>query len=180
MIYTLKVEQDPDPTSPREDSNVFTLFGKKGTRYNLADLNILTGDEEEDREIMEAELGKLAFVFPFYAYVHGGAVLSEKPFACPWDSGQVGWAAVSEKTIEDEKFGVPESDLKAHVFGILKSELKTFSMYLEGDVWGYIIEKDGDVVDSCWGYYGEDYAKLSGLQSLRALIAREVPEGVCV
>jgi len=28
---------------------------------------------------------------PVYAYIHGGMILSLKPFSCPWDSGLTGW-----------------------------------------------------------------------------------------
>ena len=39
---------------------------------------------------------------------------------------------------------------------ILKAEIETMDQYLTGMVYGYEVEdEDGDVIDSCWGYYGE-------------------------
>lgn len=38
---------------------------------------------------------------------------------------------------------------------------------MNGDVWGYIIEdKDGEQVESCWGFYGYDYCETEGQEVL--------------
>lgn len=39
---------------------------------------------------------------------------------------------------------------------MLKNEVKVYDQYLTGDVYGYILEEDGEVIDSCWGFYGSD------------------------
>jgi hypothetical protein len=47
----------------------------------------------------------------------------------------------------------------------LKSEVETYSQYLEGDVYGYVVsvpddedeDADGEELDSCWGLFGMDY-----------------------
>ena len=36
---------------------------------------------------------------------------------------------------------------------ILKGEVQTFDDYLQGNVFGYVVEKDGEEIDSCWGFY---------------------------
>ena len=42
----------------------------------------------------------------------------------------------------------------------MEQEVKTYDQYLTGDVWGYIIEDDsGEVLDSCWGFFGHDYCE---------------------
>ena len=40
--------------------------------------------------------------------------------------------------------------------GYLLGEVETYDQYLRGNVYGYVIEKDGDHIDSCWGYFGDD------------------------
>lgn len=45
-----------------------------------------------------------------------------------------------------------------HARMILEAEVKEFNSYLEGDVWGYAIEDEcGEILDSCWGFYGYQY-----------------------
>lgn len=40
---------------------------------------------------------------------------------------------------------------------IMDLEVKTFDQYLRGEIYGFIIETvDGEHLDSCWGFYGED------------------------
>ena len=51
----------------------------------------------------------------------------------------------------------------------LRGEVEAFDQYLRGDVYGVIVQRvkrdeDGDEVDteeldSCWGFYGLDYAR---------------------
>ena len=38
----------------------------------------------------------------------------------------------------------------------LEGEIETFDQYIRGDVYGFIVEEDGEEIDSCWGFYGED------------------------
>jgi hypothetical protein len=49
--------------------------------------------------------------------------------------------------------------LRAKVERCLQAEIKTYSQYLSGDVYGYVIvSPDGEewVGDSCWGFYDDD------------------------
>jgi hypothetical protein len=54
-----------------------------------------------------------------------------------------------------------------------------YRAYAEGDVWGYVVERQvtwhaddyddrdsWEPVDSCWGFYGHDYARQSALEAL--------------
>lgn len=47
-----------------------------------------------NRELIESGSLKKS---PLYGYAHGRVALSDSPFACPWDSGQVGFVYVSDK-----------------------------------------------------------------------------------
>lgn len=41
---------------------------------------------------------------------------------------------------------------------MLEGEVETFDQYLTGDVYGFVLEtNDGDHIESCWGFYGDDF-----------------------
>lgn len=40
---------------------------------------------------------------------------------------------------------------------MLQAEVKVYDYYLTNAVYGYVIEKDGDETDSCWGFYGDNF-----------------------
>jgi hypothetical protein len=42
-------------------------------------------------------------------------------------------------------------------FDFMKGEVKELSSYFSGEVYGFVLEKDGEDIDSCWGFIGEDY-----------------------
>ena len=89
-------------------------------------------------------------------YEHSGIALSTEPFNDRLDSGQLGIIYCTKEKAKKEIFCPDEKELIKTVEDILKSELKTYNQYIEGEVYGYMIEKDGEDMDSCWGYYGED------------------------
>jgi hypothetical protein len=50
-------------------------------------------------------------------------------------------------------------DLKA----LAESIINEWNMYLEGDVWGYVVKDENDnELDSCWGFYGLDTCEDEG------------------
>lgn len=58
----------------------------------------------------------------------------------------------------------------------LKSEVETYDQYLTGDVYGYVIEdKEGEELDSCWGFYGEEYC-LEEAKSIADWHANDIAE----
>ncbi len=88
-----------------------------------------------------------------------------------WDSGQVGWIYITRKKAIAELGGEWENGVnvkpakrmtkKIHDIAVknLGIEVETYDQYLTGQVYGYVIEdSDGDDVDSCWGFFGLDYA----------------------
>lgn len=56
-----------------------------------------------------------------------------------------------------------DKETKGKIIQALRSEVKTYDLYLRGEVFGYVIEdQQGNHIDSCWGFFGYDHAK-SGL-----------------
>jgi len=160
--YTLRIHQDDDPDSPANWDNLGQI-AYSSSRYTL-------GTEHVSRDRLDEiaagiEDGSLIGL-PVYAYVHSGATISTSPFSCPWDSGQCGFVYCSASDAEDEWAG--DSHFRANALRVLSGEVKTFDQYLTGDVYGYTItDKDGDVVDSCWGFYGIECAEEEARSSLR-------------
>jgi hypothetical protein len=56
--------------------------------------------------------------------------------------------------------------------------LETWNQYLEGDVWAYEVvdTETHDVVDSCCGFYGHDYCREEGMQSLEYYASKKGAE----
>lgn len=105
--------------------------------------------DEEEEPVLDPDIG---ICLALHAYIHSGVALSHSSFTCPWDSGQIGWHYMTKETLEKEFGGDEDKALEC-----LEAELKVFQAYIEGDVWGFEIEdEDGNHVDSCWGFYGDD------------------------
>lgn len=105
---------------------------------------------------------------PVYAYVHGGATVSMHPFSDPWDSGQSGIVYGLKSAIAEA------SGHKRWCAATVKSALhiaegvvKELDLILQGEVYGYAIYNDNDeLVDSCHGFVGREWAEESGQDAL--------------
>ena len=63
----------------------------------------------------------------------------------------------------------------------MRAEVKAYDQYLTGDIWEARIEgSDGEILDSCCGFYGLDFAKEEGRSMLGSCAAacREAQAGV--
>lgn len=104
----------------------------------------------------------IALILPLYLYDHGGITISHGSFNDRWDSGQVGWHYVTKEAVEREWGGDIEKARK-----YLEGELETYDHYLRGNVWGYEIEtREGEYIDSCWGFYGDDLEETGMLDNV--------------
>ena len=170
----VEIIQDQDPINPR------TEYGHIGEilcwhpRHSLGDKHDYTPSGfTAEREEMEKEF----YIFPLYLYEHTLLAISLNPFTCPWDSGQIGWWRINKDKMRKEWGEISQSKAKE----IAEREVQEYDQYLRGDVWGWVIDPDGDN-ESCWGYCGLDYAEKSLLDKqeekqkrLKTLIANRVP-----
>ena len=108
-------------------------------RYDLGDKhdynhNDYNGWEEMKNAIIKEE--DVCVILPLYLYDHSGITMSSSPFSCRWDSGQVGWYFVSKKKVR-EGYGVKKitQSLIDKVTEVLESEVKTYDMYLTGELY---------------------------------------------
>ena len=100
-----------------------------------------------------------AIVMPLYMYDHGGVIISTGAFSDPWDSGQVGFIVTGRAEFSRACGKVTRWTKKQieRAEAFISAEIDTFSQYINGDVYGFVIEdEDGNEEDSCWGFYGYD------------------------
>lgn len=153
---TVKIFQDEDAESPRVDYDNAGKMVCWHNRYTLGDKH--TFHDPEGFLEWWKENGKGGILLPLFLYDHSGLTMSTREFSCPWDSGQVGFIYATKETILKE-WGKGKKNF-ALAEEVLRGEVKTFDQYLTGDVYGYVVESpDGEHLDSCWGFYGAEYAK---------------------
>lgn len=150
MTYTARLVLDENYEMPESD---IVVIGYRSSRYTLGTKNCREGE-------MEAVEASDAVWLPVYAYVHSGATISTKPYSCPWDSGQSGIAWISRRDALQEwgnKVMTKKVREKAEAF--IKGFIKEYDQALQGDIYGYVIESDGEEVGSLWGIFGREYAE---------------------
>ena len=163
--YEVKVYQDEDPQNPRDDDNLGVMLCKH-SRYDLGDVKESKAmDHEEIREYIKR---KDVISLSLYLYDHSGLYLKSSRNGNPWynaplpqghaqfDSGLVGYIAVTkEKILEEWSKKRMSKALMEKAFNLLESEVQTYADYIKGNVYGYVIEHDGERINSCWGFYPE-------------------------
>lgn len=167
--YIVVVTHDSDPQSPADWDNFGTLKHWHN-RYSFGDGKI-TRDEAED---LKADTVWL----PVYMYDHSGCTINTTGFSCGWDSGQVGIIYADKDQIKAA--GLNPDDEEA-AKKILRGTVETWDTFMRGEIYGYAVYKlatshedcpedleDADVdesyaelVDSCYGFYGDSKYVLS-------------------
>jgi hypothetical protein len=160
----LEIRQDFDPQNPRSldytDCNMSKMicFHK---RYCLGDEHDYDINDYPNWDFMEKDIIKNEnplVILPLYLYDHSGITISTKPFDCRWDSGQIGFIIVTKKEIKNT-YDIKRCTKKWYDKGvrIIENEVKTYDDYLTGQVYGYTLYEDDNEVDSCCGFYGDDF-----------------------
>lgn len=180
--YTIKIEPDDNPQDPREWDNLGKMicFHK---RYELGDKHNYSVDSFDGWEDLKKQLVKdgAVVIAPLFLYDHSGLRIKIGSFAgllpqghAEFDSGQVGFIVAFAEDVK-KKYGVKRitKEVKAKVQKLLEGEVKILDQAYSGDVWGYIVEKDGEEVDSCWGFYGYDEA----VAEAKGIVDWEVKDG---
>jgi len=190
-----RIYQDEDPKSPREWDNLGKIATVHLSRYSFADkgeaslpdylvggvLNSHPRGWDAVEQYLRRERGA-AIILPVFMYDHGVQSISTRSFLgraqhAEWDSGQIGFIYATRAAILKE-YSVTRitAGTKAKVIKVLEGEIETFNQYISGDVFGYQIVKpcptcgqeNSDVLDSCWGFYGLDYARKEATSALEA------------
>jgi len=171
--YKIKIYQDDNSSESPDDWGDDSLFlvgyhrdftvdrstkTSGGIPPGLAQ-DITRGGKYEDgiENYEAARYCKEYHIFGLEAYIHSGVSLAlsqEGSFVDrEWDVSQLGLVFVSKK----------EWKTREKAREAARGLIKTWNMYLSGEVYGYLIENTfGEESGGCWGFYGSDY-KASGL-----------------
>lgn len=106
-------------------------------------------------EFLES-VSEQAIRFPVYIYDHCSIALSVGPFQCQFDSGQVGvWVFEPD---ECEKIWGPKADeWEKKAYECVKAWCAYLTDVYNGNVWYFAINRgDGEALDSCSGFVGDD------------------------
>lgn len=154
--YVYKIKRDYNRAGPRVEYENCGVMHCAHRRYNLGDAGALTPFVNDD-VVARIPRDDVIFCLPVYMYDHGGITLSHSAFGCSFDSGLLGWHYVIEKTAREYCPTYRDAGLRKKLLKRLEAELKEYNAFLQGDVYGYVIETiDGDTEYSCWGFIGDD------------------------
>lgn len=162
--YTIRIYPDDDyGESPREWDNLGHMACFH-SRYDLGDnyQNRPDGcrDANDFLEWLKENKDEIAILLPLYLYDHSGITMwtddgikrYHQHYA--WDGGQVGYIYVLKSELRKELKAVRLSKKNLeYARKVLIGEVQVYDQYLTGDVYGYVLENDGEEIDSCWGYY---------------------------
>lgn len=167
----LKIIQDCDPDSPREWDNNGWMICFHG-RYDLGDKHEYLSEDHAGWEALKTQIKEdhdVVAILPLYLFDHSGITIStgcDQFRACDgagWDWGQVGFIVATRETLESGGHNVDELDVEK-VLTWLRGEVETYDQYLRGDIYGFELygkpcptcEDEGEVTESCWGFYGSN------------------------
>jgi hypothetical protein len=162
----LEIIQDENPQNPRSldytDGNIVKMICFH-SRYNLGDKHDYNFHDYSSWEEMEADIirkEKPFVIQRMYLYDHSAITIATKPFGCRWDSSQVGFAIITKEMMR-ETFNIKRVTKKwfDKAVEMLNGEVETFDQYITGDVYGFELYEDDEQIDSCWGFYGDNFWK---------------------
>lgn len=191
----IRIVQDEDPFDPEDgDCPVYLVHFHRSLElcpdevpFNTAEgfRDFLCGpdpddyDEGKDDEHYKMDLEtweedrKGWKVFLVSSYIHGGIALalagSIEDARFPdrqWDVSHVGAILIKD---DGEWWGDDDGLTDECAGEVAQSHVKAWNQYLNGEVYGYIVERpvtcekcghtEYEDLDSCWGFYGLDYCK---------------------
>ena len=174
--YKIEIVPDNDPLDPRKEwDNLGTMLTSHG-RYSLGDEQFKASEYESWEDVRRhlAEDEGAVIVLPLYLYDHSGLRMKVGSFQgllpqghAEFDSGMVGFIYVTKEQLKKE-YGVKKitKSVIEKATKVLEGEVDTYDDYLSGNVVGWrVLDKDGEVLDSVWGYYGETKYPISEAKS---------------
>ena len=162
----LQIVQDDICEDPRNWDNLTIIATLEQNHSTIGDFQFKSSDELN--EFVKDQEG--IYSMPLYIYDHSGISLYcgndtiPYPFNDQWDAGCIGMVFTTKKRLEGM-----EKTPRSKIIDLMKSELETYSHYLNGNVYGYRLLKwsqckscDQEVdqeIESCYGFYGYDFDK---------------------
>lgn len=180
--FTIELYYDENAECPREWGYFGVLYSNH-REYNwdgwkIEDLIESVGGDIYADTIPWDKIAKRYYFRKVWMYEHSGATVRTaevNPWGnmgyMAWDSGLLGVIAI-EKSKACKEFGYkrPCKALREKTEKYLDSEIETLDEWLRGEVYGFITrDRDGEIIDSCWGFYGEEAA----IEEAKATLPKE-------
>lgn len=184
--FNLKIVNDNDAECPLRSWENYFSFLSCHKRY-YTDKRFKTISDNTNNNFNQNDFGSLNEIETFlskqgyvwvkvYMYSHSGETISTTPFGCYFDSGVFGYLYATREQILDAFGGkrLTSALRQKALEGMEEFVNETWDAYISGEVYGYEIHNEEDeIVDSCWGFYGEKYAKQEGESVLGFHVAEE-------
>lgn len=151
---------DPDPQNPRDEVEWLGMMWCFHKKYQLGDKHPLHHNSFDSWDAMEQHIRtahSAVAILPVYLMDHSGLSVSTTSFNDRWDSGQVGFIWASKESIQRLWGDEPLDPTKLNE--LLRHEVAVYDTYLRGDVWGYVIYRDGVELERCYGFLGHEEAE---------------------
>lgn len=155
--FTIKIDYCIVDSSPIEEGDLLKVYHWHN-KHNLGKKISPTSLEFFKNEYEDVD-DPFVIICPLYMLDHSGVSLSISDFGCRWDSGQVGYVAITKADVEFA--GCKKSSI--HMKKVIMQELETFQNYLNGNIFSFSIERNGEPFDSCSGFYNFDRCKSEAL-----------------
>lgn len=160
--YRVKLVIEDAPEDPRKaHDHIVSVVTVPDRKYIVVDQDGGPLSDQWDRLMEKYEWSTAVDMFERWARIFQGAVTL---LDTPNEGANAVWYITAEVALRE---GITDS------MAALKAERDEYRAWAGGDVWGYVIERrvtwvrrDGDDTmetweheDSCWGYYGYEYAE---------------------
>lgn len=159
----LKISYDTDAESPRRWDNLgyfYTLEGSHrspdGNSSDIYQIMVETSgeamDTAEHEKLIKSRINKetdekVLAIYPVIRYEHGN-VSYTLGIGKGFDVSNCGFYIVTDKT--QKLLGTPKKSFEK----VIADELKTYSQWCNGEVYGFTLyDEDGNLDNSSWGYY---------------------------
>jgi len=135
-------------------------------------------DAYEDTEAAVKYLAEHGVCLPLFLLDHSGITMSTGRYGCDpqgWDTSTVGYIVATPAMIRQE-YGRNTKATREKAAKRMRAEVETYASYLEGDVVGWSVERDGDTVEQVGGYYGFSENEKDMLAEARAAVDADIKE----
>lgn len=172
---TCKLFVDDDPSSPADWDQLASF------RYFESDADVFgaAGERDDDGFVRGSAVyvralsifGGAAAVLPLRVSDYGSSGVRVS-VADADDCNAV--AVTTHKRVSELCGDDPSYHEPAWILSALEGELGEWRKLFEGDVYGYVVEDSrGELLDSCWGFYGLEYAVEEGKSMLAWHVAEQ-------
>lgn len=160
---TIRIVNDGDCDDPLGDDAIAITY-RKGSRYQLGNTPV---DQDRIQDLIRDIRSGALIGLPVYAYVHSGVSLRASSFQgslpqghAEFDSGLSGVAYITKATALEWHGGkIVTKAIRASCLKSLAAIVEEYGRWLNGDCYGFeIVDENGDVVDSCYGFIGYENA----------------------